>query len=279
MAGKLADSDLPKKNTPLSWRALDHDALPTQLRKLQAEGAKAVVFDLRRTGGGLFHPDLVSHFASKPYRITTKSFYYSPAFSDPDDDWVLLNQWQPSLYVGPTPSPPASPIGPQRRNEPNPNDCGPRNLVPRLRRYKRKNPTEFYSNPLPFFCRPQREDDPAYAGASDPIGPVGAVLGPHCGSACDQFASILVDNGIALPVGLPTAGGSSPYRIAIPLRLADDSEVRLRVTVGVDYRPIEGEHTLEGNPVRPDKLLTPVQESLSEYLARALRRLYVEMKL
>ena len=109
------------------------------------------------------------------------------------------------------------------------------------------------------------------------------ILGPQCVSACDQFASILVDNDIAaMSVGLPTAGASAPYRVRLPLRLEHDTELRLEVTVGVDYRPIKdkkGSVPLEGNPVEPKDKLLPRTGDRGAYLSEALKKIYAELNL
>lgn len=281
------ESETPKPNEPpRSWRERDHEALIDKLRDLDKKGVDAFVFDLRRTGGGIFHPDLISHFTAKDYSITTKSFHYSSAFRNPDDDWAVLKRRDTTLGMGPFPH--------EIMNlckKPGPSNIGIRYPIRELQGHKRDHPNSVFSRPIPFFCQTKGcyPADVTYCGVEKPLGPVALILGPRCGSACDQFASMLVDNEIAATsVGLPTAGASAPYRIWIPLRLEDDTEVRLEVTVGVDYRPIRGKKDsvpLEGNPVepKPENKLLPRKgkrgEPLEDYLDTALEKIYAELRL
>ncbi len=258
-----ADSQPPggRPRSP-NWRQLDHDALIEQVRRLQKEGAQSIVFDLRRTGGGVFHPALIGHFTREPYGITTKSFHYAPAFSDPDDDWDVLTRRDAVLQMGPFPT-----LG-------EPSDIGIRSPLRHLRRCKRLEPERSLSPAIPMFCTGDcSSDEAAYDGVSDPLGPLSLILGPLCSSSCDVFASLLVDNGIADSYGLPTAGASAPYRITIPLRLADDTELRMEVSVGVDYRPPRGDTILEGHPVEPRVTIPPTLSNADNYLTTVLARI------
>ena len=245
----------PRNDPPRSWRERDHEALIDKLHDLDKNGVEAFVFDLRRTGGGIFHPDLISHFTAKDYSITTKSFHYSSAFRNPDDDWAVLERRDRTLGMGPFPH--------EIMNlckRPGPSTIGIRYPIRELRSYKRHHPNSVFSRPIPFFCKTKGcyPADARYSGVEKPLGPVALILGPRCGSACDQFASILVDNDIvATSVGLPTAGASAPYRIRIPLRLEDDTEVRLEVTVGVGLQPVI--ISVDGMPSQDDVFL-PVEQ-------------------
>ena len=269
VAEKLKASDV-KPGPPQDWEKwekADHDALIKQLTAMNKRGLKAIVFDLRRTGGGRFNPSLGSHFTDQTYGYATKSFHYAPAFSNPEDDWEVLQREDVTLFMRGYPQAPSTGIP---------------NAVGQLRKEKRKTKGLERSKSLPFYCRKDCSPEEAnYPGKPKPLGPVGVILGPPCSSACDVFASMLVDNGIAkASVGLPTAGASAPYRATIPLRLADDTEMRLEVTVGVDYRPGKKKDTiLDGHPVVPAKLLLPRSTDPVTYFDRALEQIYSELGL
>lgn len=93
--------------------------------------------------------------------------------------------------------------------------------------------------------------------------------GPYCASACDQFVSIVADNGLGEVVGLPSMGASSPFRGDRSFRLADGETFKITLNAGITYRA-DGE-VLEGNPARPSRLVRPVPGR--DYLADVLAAL------
>jgi hypothetical protein len=92
---------------------------------------------------------------------------------------------------------------------------------------------------------------------------------PRCGSACDQFVSIVADNGLGTVVGLPSMGASSPFRGDRWFKLANGERFAVTLNAGLTYRA-NGE-VLEGNPALP-KIWVPPSPGRS-YLRDVLRSL------
>lgn len=133
-----------------------------------------------------------------------------------------------------------------------------------------------YSNEVPFkLAHLPRDSD----GILHPIEPhfrgrAVVLLGPEGGSQLDQFASIIVDNSLAMTIGMPTGGYSNTWEHAEVLLMPETGQhlVRFMWTIGNTIRP-NGE-VLEGNPADVDEWIPVTRENFADY-----RRMLVERAL
>ncbi|MHC5040102.1 MAG: hypothetical protein ACYTHM_22570, partial [Planctomycetota bacterium] len=108
-------------------------------------------------------------------------------------------------------------------------------------------------------------------------GPMVCLLGPHGGSHLDQFAAIIVDNGLARTLGMPAGGYSKTWIWDEVLRFPKSGKpvVEFRWCIGQTLRP-NGE-VLEGNPAMVEEWIPVTRENyLRHYdilLSRALELL------
>jgi hypothetical protein len=95
------------------------------------------------------------------------------------------------------------------------------------------------------------------------------VTGTGCASACDNFASVMLDNGLARVVGLPSNAGATPYNATKEFILKNGVKFTLRISAGYAIRP-NGE-SLDGNPAAVEYYLFPEDDYIAkmiEYLRR-----------
>ena len=125
-----------------------------------------------------------------------------------------------------------------------------------------------YTPPVPFkLAHLPRESDgilqPAPVHFSGPVAIInGGVWG---GSHLDQFVTMLVDNDLALFVGMPTGGFSNTWEGDEVLRFPFTGRpvVSFQWSIGHTIRP-SGE-ILEGNPVQPDIYIPLTRQNFQEY--------------
>ncbi len=206
-----------------------------------------VLFDVRENGGGTFDPAYFAAFTTASYRIPTKALYFAPAFRE---DPSALDRIQ--YYLEPL----ADPAG-------------------KMRADMAAHPTATFSSERPFFCRTatcSEAEATEAGGATAPTFTTAILTGPLCLSACDDFVSIMRDNGLATLVGTPSAGADSPYRYPVSLPLAKGS-VDLEVTVGVSYRPTPGHEILEGHSPAVDKIVRQAASNRADYLGSVITAL------
>jgi hypothetical protein len=131
------------------------------------------------------------------------------------------------------------------------------------------NPSAEFSREFPFFCRTATcaIDEAKYQPqAAAPTVPVAVLTGPFCMSSCDDFVSILRDNGMVKVAGMASAGADSPFRFPIALEFANGTGVDLEVTVGISHRPDAAGTILEANPPPVDVAVRPTAENRGGYL-------------
>lgn len=219
----------------------DQGALLEALRGMQAT---RVLFDVRENGGGSFDPAFFGAFASASYKIPVKRLYFAPGFrANPE----LLSR--AGLFMDPIPNPAA-----------------------RLKEEMIARPDALYSSDYAFFCKTAACDasEAVYpAPAVAPTWKAAVLTGPYCVSACDDFVSIMKDNGIATSIGMPSAAADAPFQYAMPIVFANRKSLDVTLTVGVSLRP--GTTTiLEGNPPSIDVPLLPSASNRGQYLDAAI---------
>ena len=105
-------------------------------------------------------------------------------------------------------------------------------------------------------------------------------FGPYGGSHLDQFAAIIVDNGLAQTIGMPCGGYSNTWEWeeVLTFPISEKPVVSYMWSIGHTIRP-NGE-VLEGNPAPvADKLPLTRENYLTYYetlLSRALKHLGIE---
>jgi hypothetical protein len=106
-------------------------------------------------------------------------------------------------------------------------------------------------------------------GAPQPFAAAVVLLaGPGCVSSCDNFVSLIRDNGLGKLAGLPPRGGDSPVRLPLARTLQNSQPFSFVLTVAVNYRP--GGLVLEGNPPSPDFPVAPSASNRGKYLEAVL---------
>lgn len=205
---------------------------------LRSKPTEKLVIDVRENDGGGMDPELFAIFAKAPYRTTSRRMLFSKYAREHEDFFKEASR------------------------------SGGKEIDPPLTSYFKGNPTADKSPLYPFFPRTPSStmDEAIYAPlANIPKSSVMVLTGPKCQSACDQFAAIMKDNGIARIIGQPTMGASSPFRGTIPVKLMNGSTFKLMLTVGETLRP--SGQPIEGHPVTPDTTIG-FQEQVLE---RAIR--------
>jgi hypothetical protein len=105
-------------------------------------------------------------------------------------------------------------------------------------------------------------------------GPLVAFFGPSGGSHLDQFAAMIVDNGLGYTIGMPTGGFSNTWEWTETLTLPGTGEplVEFMWSIGQTIRP-NGE-VLEGNPAQVDEWYPRTAANHATYRAELLERAY-----
>ncbi|MBI2896134.1 MAG: hypothetical protein HYY06_21430 [Deltaproteobacteria bacterium] len=244
---ELTEAELRSMRGPMDVMRRDEEEL---LEALELAGVRRLLFDVRENGGGDFDPELAGHFTRAAYRIPTKAFYYAPAFvADP----ALIRQ--ADIYLATVDGDPISdPAG-------------------RIIDWLADHPDATYSRPFAFFCRTDDcSAEEATYEPSDRAAPFETVVltGPGCLSSCDDFVSIMRDNGIARTAGSPSGAADSPFRYESVLPLEDGTELRIVQTVGVSFRPGLDDVTLEAHPPPVDFPVPPTAENRGRMLDAVL---------
>jgi hypothetical protein len=221
---------------PARLGALDVSAVGAWLRR---QGVRDLLIDVRENRGGHFDPSWAAGLATRTFRQPGMRVLFGPGLRE---DPSLLDRAE---------------AGPQARL---------------AQGYLLDHPEAAQSPLYPFICRSAAcsESELDIAPSADPWG-VRAVLltGPGCVSACDTWASLLADNGLATVAGLPSEGADSPVRIPVELPLSDGaSVVTMVLTVGVSYRG-DGA-TVQGHPPVPSCPVAPSAAHRGGYLNAVL---------
>jgi C-terminal processing protease CtpA/Prc len=90
------------------------------------------------------------------------------------------------------------------------------------------------------------------------------LVGPVCASACEHFVATIKDNDLGALIGLPSRGGSAPFRAAQSFTLKNGQTFSIVLNTGIGYRP-NGE-PLEGNPAPVEYYLFPEEEYLAKMI-------------
>jgi hypothetical protein len=241
---KIAESELPflPGEKPPSGRidaiALSLMEIDRLFAHLGPQGAKRLLIDLRENGGGNFDPSWVAPFSGKPFKqLATEVHFRAGLRATP----TLLDQAEG---------------GPQAQL---------------AKAYLLAHPTAEKSPLYPFICRssscaPAEIDVP---GAPQPYAAAVVLLtGPDCVSSCDNYVSLIRDNGLGKLAGLPPRGGDSPVRLPLVRSLQNGQPFSFVLTVAVNYRP--GGQVLEGNPPAPDFPVAPSASNRGKYLEAVL---------
>lgn len=136
-----------------------------------------------------------------------------------------------------------------------------------------------YSNNVPFKLAhlPKYSDGIIQPAGRHFRGPVVCLFSPHGGSHLDQFASIVVDNGLAHTMGMPAGGYSNTWEWEETLYLPTSEKplVQFMWSIGHTIRP-NGE-VLEGNPALMDEFVPVTRKNYVGYrgmlVERAMERL------
>ncbi|MEM7351513.1 MAG: hypothetical protein AAF657_11945 [Acidobacteriota bacterium] len=130
-----------------------------------------------------------------------------------------------------------------------------------------------YSNTVPF----KTAHAPAWSdGILEPAerhfrGRMICLFGPYGGSHLDQFAAIVVDNGLCHTLGMPTGGYSNTWEWEEVVKFHDGQPVvEFMWSIGHTVRP-NGE-VLEGNPAEMDEHIPTTRENYLVYHDRLLSR-------
>jgi hypothetical protein len=205
------------------------------LAALRDSGASNVLFDVRENGGGSFDPAFFSAFTDRAYAIPMKRLFFAPGLrANPKQ------MSQVTMFFDPM-----------------------TNAQQTLTQDMLQHPAAKYSIAYPFFCQTAdcTPDEATYPpGDSPPPWTVAVLTGPFCVSACDDFVSIIKDNGMGTLVGMPTASGDAPFQYPLPITFANGVTVDLTLTIGDSLRP-NTTTILEGHPAAIDVPLPPTADN------------------
>ena len=134
-----------------------------------------------------------------------------------------------------------------------------------------------YSNEVPFKTAhaPSWSDGRLSPAKLHFRGEMVCLFGPYGGSHLDQFASIVIDNGLCTALGMPAGGYSNTWEWEEDVRfpLSNKPVVQFMWSIGHTIRP--NGQILEGNPAEVDEFLPLTRENYRDYhdrlLARALK--------
>lgn len=201
---------------------LERKDLKHLTEQVNKAGKSNLLIDIRENRGGNINPELLSTLAKKQYKILARKFVFTK-FTRNNQNYLknALDHGREKM----------------------------RSLI--LEDFKDKKKKE--SRMFPFYCKTQKCDlkekyyPPFNSLENDKLY---ILSGPQCLSSCDQFVSIIKDNGLGTILGLPSQGSHAPFRANKTFSLANGQKFTFQVVNGVGYRA-NGE-LLEGNPPQPD---------------------------
>lgn len=218
--------------------ALSSIELDRLFAALGAAGVSRMLVDVRENGGGNFDPSWISPYTAAPFKQLATEVHFRPGL-----------RARPELLA-------QAEGGPQ---------------VALAMAYLLAHPSAEKSPLYPFICRSQScsPDEIVVPGAPQPFPAALVVLaGPGCVSSCDNYVSLLRDNGLAKLAGLSPRGADSPVRLPLAFALKNGQGFRYVLTVAVNLRP--GSEVLEGNPPAPDFPVPPTAANRGTYLEAVL---------
>jgi hypothetical protein len=216
----------------------------------RTQGVPRLVFDLRENGGGDFDPPFFANFTDASYSIPIKRFVYGTAFQA--NPALVL---QGNLFL----------LGPDGN--------GIEGTESRVQQALLLNRNATLSDPFPFYC--QTNKCPASEATLTPscVPTKGKKLkatllvGPTCFSSCDDFTSIMVDNGNATSIGMSTGAGDSPFNSDMQLPMAFGvPPVTFHLTTGISYHPKSSSLVMEAHPAPVAKVVRPSAANRANYL-------------
>ncbi len=196
-----------------------------------------LLIDVRDNTGGNVNTNLVALFASQPFQGSTRELIYNPMIRS---DSKFL---QEALTYS------------------------DRFMAPIITAQLARDTEVARSQRFPFSCRTAscNVDEATFEPNSNVKKFTLAVLSGHrCTSACDQFVAMIGDNGLGKIVGVPSRGGSAPYRATKEMVLKNGERFSIIFNTGVCYRP-NGE-PLEGNPAKVEYYLLPEDDYINKMI-------------
>jgi hypothetical protein len=131
-----------------------------------------------------------------------------------------------------------------------------------------------YTENVPFkLAHAPKDSDGILAPAAHHFtGPLVAIFSPYGGSHLDQFASNLVDNGIAHTIGMSAGGYSNTWEWEETLRfpISGKPVVQFMWSIGHSIRP-NGE-ILEGNPALVAEYVPVTRDNYATYYDEVIQR-------
>ena len=131
-----------------------------------------------------------------------------------------------------------------------------------------------YTDPIPFRLEYGSLEN---GGLVDPAevhfrGSMVCLFGPHGGSTLDQFAAIVIDNGLCHSIGMPTAGYSNAAEWSEVVSFPGTSQPVLSFSWSVGHTIRPNGELLEGNPAGVDEYVPLTADNYEDYTAQLLER-------
>lgn len=202
---------------------------------------KTLLVDVRENNGGGVVEGLLSLLATRPFRLTTNRWIYTPLLRrDPAflDAVLRMAGGERAAFI-------RAQVG----------------------RGDKRSPIFSFTCSSPL-CRAQEA-----VGKPVPLGRryrMAVLSGPYCVSSCDQFVSVFADNRMGPVLGLPSQGESSPARGEARFKMANGESFGLTLGIAETFRA--NGQPLEGNPARPADPTYPSDGYLRRVLASLKER-------
>lgn len=228
----------------LDWHGFKSDLhrdLSALMRYAEAEGLLShdVILDATHSRGGSSSPSLIRRLVSRPFRVTHGNL----RISDVTEPFTTRMR----LRIG-----------------------GEARLVRWLETdvAAAAQRGDAYSPTVPFKLDALPADSDGLLEPADTRfrGRLVCLLGPGRGSQLDQFAAMIIDNGLGHTIGMPTDGFSNTWEWSedIHLPTADRPVVaRFMWTIGQTIRP--NGQVLEGNPAVPARVIPITRDNYPTY--------------
>ena len=200
---------------------------------LNRQTADNLLVDVRINPGGNVYGELTGLFATKPFTGTTHALVFTP-----------LTQSDKNFF-----------------NDALTSTSGRIGMIIQDQVARQNVPTQSRQFPMRCISGNCGLDESVFAPNAEIKKFNFAVLvGPTCASACEHFVAMIKDNGLGAVIGLPSRGGSAPFRAAKSFPLKNGQTFSIILNTGIGYRP-NGE-PLEGNPAPVEYYLFPEEEYL-----------------
>jgi len=245
-ANKYPDAERMKENDVKSYPLkgwLERIDVLNLGNYLNQQSFPNLLMDLRGNGGGNIILELETLLAAKPFLGPMREFAYTPLVrSDPDFQQGMLHFTDTLMRQIIL------------------NDLARKTDAPRSQRF-------------PWNCRSKScnlSEASLEPNRSVKKFNLAIVTGTGCASACDNFTSVMLDNGLAKVVGLPSNGGATPYNATKEFALKNGVKFTLRISAGFAIRP-NGE-SLDGNPAVVEYYLFPEEDYIPKMITYLRRQ-------